>query len=110
MTPGLMKQHRDDRSRDDGHVVGRSCHQRYMPRERGLLQGRSLKVGRFGGASQLKPRHVDLPTDGKPLGVTVDAELDRFSGFVRIGFCFGIHRLSGWRIPPPPDNPMPSSS
>ena len=27
-----------------------------------------------------------------------------------IGFWIGIHRVSGWRISPPPDNPMPSSS
>jgi hypothetical protein len=53
---------------------------------------------------------VDLPPDVIPLGVGVDAELDRFTGFVRIGFCFRIHWLSGWRLSPPPDNPMPSSS
>jgi len=45
-----------------------------------------------------------------PFGVGVDAELDRFAGFGRIGFCFSIHGLSGWRVSPPPDNPMPSSS
>jgi hypothetical protein len=55
---------------------------------------------------------VDLPADEMPLGVGVDAELDRFTGFGRIGFGFGFgfHRLSGWRLSPTPDNPMPSSS
>jgi hypothetical protein len=32
--------------------------------------------------------------------VGVDAELDRFTGFVSVGLCFGIHRLSGWRLSP----------
>jgi hypothetical protein len=53
---------------------------------------------------------VDLPADVIPHGVGVDAELDRFTGFGRIGFCLGIHRLSGWRLSPPSDNPMPSVS
>lgn len=59
---------------------------------------------------RLRSRSVDLSAHVKPLRVGVDAELDRFAGFVRIGFCFRIHRLSGWQLSPPPDNPMPSSS
>ena len=57
---------------------------------------------------RLRGGPVELATDVKPLRVGVDAELDRVVEFGRIGFCFGIHRVSGWRISPPPDNPMPS--
>ena len=45
---------------------------------------------------RLRRGAVDLPADVIPLDVGVDAELDRFIGFVRIGFCYGFHRLSGW--------------
>lgn len=38
MTPSFMEEHRDDRSRDGRHVVGRSCHLRYMPQDGGVLQ------------------------------------------------------------------------
>ena len=53
---------------------------------------------------------VALAIDGEPLGVGVDAELDGGVVFGRIGFCMGIHRLSGWRVASTPDNPMPSIS
>ena len=59
---------------------------------------------------RLRGGSVELATDVKPLGVGVGAELDCGAEFGRDGFCFGIHRVSGWRISPPPDNPMPSSS
>ncbi len=37
MTFGFMEKRRDDRSRDDRHVVGRLCHQGYMPRGSGSV-------------------------------------------------------------------------
>ena len=43
---------------------------------------------------------VDLPTDVKPLGVSIDAELGRGVEFSRIRLGGRLHRLSGWRFHP----------
>lgn len=88
---------------DDVEIFTSACqslllgHEAQQPLEGHLLDG-------------LRRGAVDLPSDEIPLRVSIDAELDRFTGFGRVGFCFGIHRLSGWRVSPPPDNPMPSIS
>ena len=59
---------------------------------------------------RLRRRPVHLPGHVIPLRVGVDSELDRFKGFIRIGFRICVHGSSGWRVPSPPDNPMPSIS
>ena len=44
---------------------------------------------------RLRGGSVELAGDVKPLGVGVDAELDRGEKFSSLGFSIGIRRLSG---------------
>ena len=68
------------------------------------------EIGSWQNSNRLSLSNLRCNRIFGPYGVGINAELDRFTGFGRIGFWFGIHCLSGWRVSHPPDNPMPSSS
>ena len=81
-----------------------------IPAQALLLADKSQKPRKAHLLHRLGRRPVHLPGHVIPRRVGVDTELDRFTGFIRIGFRFSVRGLSGWRVSPPPDNPMPSFS
>jgi hypothetical protein len=74
VTPGFMVERRDHGPRNDGHVMGRLCHQLYMPQVKGILRWTEL-----GGSSAKSALPTDEPTLQRVVGIPLTKNTILFS-------------------------------